>query len=135
MGNRLIYSVAPKLPRGLTIDILTGRIHGIGEEATEGPVTHFVAACEPSVYVSQIKIAMVDITIVAPQAPSALLPNTHPNLHCALGAGSPCTDGQGEQEVLAWGLQEQLAQASAALLHLRSHCSGSDSDPHQYPRQ
>jgi len=44
MGGR-VFAVFPPLPKGLTLDQLTGRIHGVPNQATHKAEQFFVATC------------------------------------------------------------------------------------------
>lgn len=99
----LLFAVAPELPRGLSVDTRTGFISGVALETTDGPVTHFVTACEPSAFVDKINIAIIDISIFSPQDPVArsFMTQVQPAVNM--------------QEALAAVLQEELLKAVAGL--------------------
>jgi len=57
-----VFAVAPELPCGLTLDELTGVIHGIPQEATAGPLLYFVTSCDPCSSLG-VSTAMIEINI------------------------------------------------------------------------
>lgn len=122
--GKLIFAIAPNLPRGLSIDMHTGLIHGAGQELTTGPETYFVTACEPSPLIHRIKVATINISIVNP-TPSpldmrAFMPSTQPNVNA--GSVDPVAI---MQEALASQLQGRLLQTLATIRQRGGPKSGS----------
>jgi hypothetical protein len=64
-----VFAIAPDLPRGLTLDMFTGLIHGVPMEATDTTTLHFVTACEPLVNL-RVRTAAVRIAISSLPAPA-----------------------------------------------------------------
>jgi hypothetical protein len=69
MSAGMVFAVAPELPRGIVLDKHNGWIHGIAQEATDGPGTYFVTACEPRAVINNVKVSVVNIKVIHVQAP------------------------------------------------------------------
>jgi hypothetical protein len=144
--GQYVFAIAPDLPRGLMIDNQTGLIHGIAQEATDGPAKFFVTLVETCSVKVQIAIVHVNILNIrapgkhitnlvhhssgmttvtlhdAPVAPGlSLMPYGPPN-----GGYEPSAHAHQAAQVLVSQVQDQLMNTVAAL---RSACAAQQPPP------
>jgi len=108
-----VFAVAPRLPRGLTIDKFTGLIHGTPEECTDGPLVYFVTACEPCADFNT-SIAIIHVNVLSISSPG--YPTAHHIQHGRERMPASSYPAPNVQTFAPYDIQNQIRQAISAQL-------------------